>query len=166
MHIQLSRLSLRQNSESLDVIDINNTLIPWVGKTGKMLSIFLNHRLQDLGLPLTTKQWILLHILHRSDGKPQNELALITERDKASLVRLINNMEKNMLVIRVQDQHDKRINRIYLSEPGKKVYATALPEVYRAYQEIQDGITQKEIEQTILILQRLLQNICKSQLVD
>jgi DNA-binding MarR family transcriptional regulator len=104
--------------------------------------------------------------LHQRDGKPQNELALITERNKASLVRLINNMEKNMLVTRVQDQDDKRINRIYLSERGKKVYATARPEVNRAYQEIQDGVSQQEIETTILILQKLLKNICKTQLID
>jgi DNA-binding MarR family transcriptional regulator len=156
---------LRQNDEPLAVLDTNQTLIPWIGKTGKMLSIFLNHRLQDLGLHLTTKQWILLHILHENDGRPQNELAIITERDKASLVRLINNMEKNMLVIRVQDQNDKRVNRIYLSKKGRKVYATAVPEIHRAYREIEDGITQQEIEQTILILQKLLQNICKTQLV-
>lgn len=143
-----------------------DSLIPWIGKTGKFLSIFLNHRLQELGLPLTSKQWIILRILHLKDGLPQNELAIITDRDKASVVRLINNMEKNLLLLRVQDQDDKRINRIYLSDQGRKVYSQALPTISKSFNELQDGLEQHEVEIVIKVLKKVLDNIYKSQLIQ
>ncbi|MCB0667480.1 MAG: MarR family transcriptional regulator [Saprospiraceae bacterium] len=140
------------------------SLVPWIGKTGKMLSSFLNQRLHEEGLPLTTKQWILLRILDEADGRPQNELALITERDKASLVRLINSLEKNKLVKRVQDPEDKRVNRIYLSEKGREVFQQALPVVNRSFTDLQKGLDKSEIEDVIRVLKKVLDNICQSQL--
>ncbi|MCB0688313.1 MAG: MarR family transcriptional regulator [Saprospiraceae bacterium] len=125
-----------------------------------MLSIFLNHRLQEKGLPLTTKQWILLRILHERDGLPQNELAFRTERDKASVVRLINNMEKNQLVFRKQDADDKRINRIYLSDQGKVLFQKALPVVKKSFSDVQQGLNPDEVAGLITVLQKILNNIC------
>ena len=115
-------------------------------------------------MPLTTKQWILLRILDEADGRPQNELALITERDKASLVRLINSLEKNKLVKRVQDPEDKRVNRIYLSEKGREVFQQALPVVNRSFTDLQKGLDKSEIEDVIRVLKKVLDNICQSQL--
>ena len=71
-------------------IDLRTTLIPWVGKAGKMIGIFLGHRLQEADFDLTSKQWLLLRILSLEDGRPQQDLAVITERNKTSLVRLID----------------------------------------------------------------------------
>lgn len=129
------------------------------------MSIFLNHRLQAEGLPLTTKQWILLRILQEEDGRVQNELAMITERDKASLVRLINNMEKNRLVKRVQDPDDKRVNRIFLSKKGKEAYRQALPVVQQSYEDLQKGLNEEEIDLVVSVLKKVLKNICQSQLI-
>lgn len=143
-----------------------DSLIPWIGKTGKFLSIFLNHRLQELGVPLTSKQWIILRILHHKDGLPQNELAIITDRDKASIVRLINNMEKNLLLVRMQDKADKRINRIYLSDRGRRVHAQALPTISKSFNELQEGLEQHEKDIVIKVLKKVLDNIHKSQLIQ
>ena len=143
----------------LQDIDINQTLIPWVGKTGKLIAIYLNQRLQDLGFQLTSKQWLLLRILYQKDGRPQHELAHVTDRDKASLVRLLNNMERNLLVFRKSDPDDKRINRIFLSKKGKEVYNQTLPATLEAFLRLQEGIEAEEIQQTIETMQKLLNNI-------
>lgn len=152
---------LRKKIEILQDIDLNQTLIPWVGKSGKMIAIYLDQKMQDLGFHLTGKQWLLLRILFERDGRPQHELAVVTDRNKASLVRLINNMERNMLVVRKSDPDDRRINRIFLSKKGKEVYSKTLPATLEAFLQLQDGITAQEIEQTIETMQKLLRNIDK-----
>ncbi|NND34385.1 MAG: MarR family transcriptional regulator [Saprospiraceae bacterium] len=134
-------------------------LIPWIGKTGKMLIVFLNNRLIEHGIGLTAKQWILLSVLHRGDGKPQQELALITERNKGTLVRLINTMEDLDLVKRIEDQTDRRVKRIFLTDRGRKKYASALPIVEQAYSELQQGLSMAEIKQLIGTLAKVMENI-------
>lgn len=148
--------------------DFKDTLIPSIGKTAKMMGIYLGRSLQQSQIDLTSKQWVLLKILHRQDGIPQNDLAVITERNKASLVRLIHNMERKGLVTRIQDPSDKRINRIFLTKRGKQIYQKTLPTIRSAFHEMQSGISRDEIDTVNSILDRILDNIrqqeqsCKS----
>lgn len=53
------------------------------------------------------------------DGVTQQELCNATFKDKPSMTRLIDNMEKQHLVIRVPDKKDRRTNKIHLTENGK-----------------------------------------------
>ena len=126
-----------------------------------MIAIYLDQKMQDLGVDLTGKQWLLLRILFQQDGRPQHELAVVTDRNKASLVRLLNNMERNLLVVRKSHPDDKRINRIFLSEKGKTVYIQTLPAILESFLQLQNGITTQEIQQTIKTMQKLLRNIKK-----
>ena len=142
-------------------LDFKDTLVPSIGKTGKMMGIYLSKRLRESQIDLTSKQWVLLKILHTQDGQPQNDLAVITERNKASLVRLIHNMERKGLVLRKQDPMDKRINRIFLTSKGKITYGKTLPTVRSAFLDMQAGISQHEIEVVGAILDRILDNIRK-----
>ncbi len=144
-------------------LDFKETLIPSIGKTAKMMGIYLGRSLQQSQIDLTSKQWVLLKILHRKDGIPQIDLAAITERNKASLVRLIHNMERKGLVTRIQDPSDKRINRIFLTKIGKRIYQKTLPTIRLAFDEMQSGISRNEIDTVNNILERILHNIRKQE---
>ncbi len=97
--------------------DFNKTLAPWIGKTFKMMNMFICDVFQKNNIQVTKEQWIVLKILHDdTDGIIQNELAFITNRNKASLTRLINVMEKNNLVARIPSQKDSRKNLIYITK--------------------------------------------------
>ena len=155
------QLTLNTLAAAMQNTEKSTPIGPWIGKTAKMLFIFLSNRLVQRGVDLTAKQWILLDILHRGDGRPQNELALITERNKGTLVRLINTMEKQSMVKRVIDTSDKRVNRIYLTRIGKKKYARALPIINETYAELQQGLSASEIDQLIGTLSKVRDNIRK-----
>src|SRR5690349_6616932 len=87
--------------------------------TGKA-SIAIARRLQKKfnasGLNLTIEQWSVLYHLWKEDGKSQQELCNATFRDKPSITRLVDNLEKLALVKRVSDQHDRRINKVFLTK--------------------------------------------------
>ena len=74
--------------------------------------------MKENGIELTKVQLILLKKLNEMDGQPQNNLAFLTNRDKASLARLITTMEKKNLVARIPSKSDHRINNIYITKHG------------------------------------------------
>ena len=138
-----------------------NFLMPWLGKTSKMLSLFMKDRFAEHGFDLTREQFILLAHLYHFDGLMQKELAFITDRNKGSLARLINTMEKKNFVARIPSTEDKRVNRIYSTKLGRSVFEKLRPVLEECDEFIKKGLTKEEIEMTIAVLQKIQNNISK-----
>jgi len=92
--------------------------------TGKA-SIAIARRLQKkfnaAGLNITIEQWSVLYHLWKEHGLSQQQLCHATFRDKPSITRLVDNLEKLNLVKRVPSETDRRINFIYLTKQGQKL---------------------------------------------
>ncbi len=140
-------------------MELKKTLGPWLGKTSKMIGCLINEVLVENNIALTREQWVILIKLHIQGGLAQNELAFITERDKTSLTRLINTMERKGLVIRKISKTDKRVKLVYLTEFGKSEYKNALPVMQNIIQNLQKGLSEEEINNTIQTLQKLQENL-------
>ena len=59
--------------------------------------------------------------LWEKDGVTQQELCNATFKDKPSMTRLIDNMERQHLVVRISDKKDRRTNLIHLTKDGKEL---------------------------------------------
>jgi len=136
-----------------------------MGKTMKALDYFISDKLKDKGCKLTKVQLILLKNLKQMDGQPQNNLAFLTNRDKASLARLLNTMEKKNLVARIPSKLDHRINNIYLTKHGDDMLKQAIPIVLDAIRQIQEGIPEDDIKVIIRTMKRIGKNINSEELV-
>ncbi|MEM1325779.1 MAG: MarR family transcriptional regulator [Bacteroidota bacterium] len=143
-------------------LDLNNTVVPWMARTTKLVGLYFADILSQHDFDLTREQWVLLKWLHDTDGQRQNDLALITGRNKASLTRLIHNMERKRLVERKVDEQDKRSNRIFLTEKGKQIYQSTLPVVFDTIHQIQAGLEATDIDRLIQLLQKIQTNISGS----
>lgn len=139
--------------------NIDTSLLPWIGKTAKMLRVFMGEQFKKRDFDLNTEQWILLKMLYEKDGQVQNDLSLVTERNKASLSRLISTMEKKNYVARIPDTEDKRVNKIFLTTKGKKVFEATFDTIHESVEELQAGISLEEITTAIEVLKKLQQNI-------
>lgn len=136
-------------------------MMPWLGKTAKMLSIYMKIHFSHHGFDLTKEQFVLLAHLYHQDGLMQKDLAFITERNKGSLARLVSTAEKKNLVARIPSTEDKRVNRIYLTKHGRCVFEKLKPVIEECEQKLQKGLTKKEIKMTIAVLQKIQKNILK-----
>lgn len=142
--------------------DFNKTLAPWIGKTFKMMNMFISDVFQKNNINVTKEQWIVLKVLNEDkDGIVQNELAFITERNKASLTRLINVMEKNNLVARIPSKEDSRKNFIYITKNGKQLFLKMKPIMLQRIESFQVGITEEEKETFIKVMTKIQNNIQK-----
>ena len=91
------------------------------GKASTAIARRLQKKFNTAGLSITIEQWSVLYHLWKQEGISQQELCNATFRDKPSLTRLIDNLEKLNLVKRVASQNDRRINLIYLTKQGQKL---------------------------------------------
>jgi len=142
--------------------DFNKTLAPWIGKTFKMMNMFISDIFQKNNINVTKEQWIVLKVLNEDkDGIVQNELAFITERNKASLTRLINVMEKNNLVARIPSKEDSRKNFIYITKNGKQLFLKMKPIMLESIEAFQNGITEEDKKIFIKVMKKIQSNIQK-----
>ncbi len=140
--------------------DFNKTLAPWIGKTSKMVNMYISDVFQHNNIQVTKEQWIVLKILHEdNDGIIQNELAFITDRNKASLTRLINVMEKNNLVTRIPSKKDSRKNLIYITKTGKQLFLRMKPLMLSSLETLQSGITDDEKKFFINVMTKIQTNL-------
>ena len=140
----------------------DNILGKWIGKTAKIMGAYANNQLVEHKILLTRTQLIVLKTLEHTNGLSQNDLAFITERDKTSLTRLMNTMEKKQLVYRTSSKVDKRIKLVFMTDIGKDLLEQAVPVVHEIETKITQGISNSDIETAISVLRRVQTNVNNS----
>ena len=91
------------------------------GKASTAIARRLQKKFNTAGLNITIEQWSVLYHLWKEDGRSQQQLCNATFRDKPSITRLVDNLEKLNLVKRVASENDRRINLIYLTKNAQKL---------------------------------------------
>ena len=138
---------------------LHNSLLPFIGKTEKKVTFYITDIFHCEGLELTKEQFLVLKFLHDKDGRIQNDLAFITNRSKTSLTRLLHTMEKKGLVLRTISKNDKRANNVFLTEQGKRIFETSMPILKIIIDDLESGISKKDIETTKKVLMKIQGNI-------
>ena len=94
------------------------------GKASTAIARRLQKKFNQAKLNITIEQWSVLYHLWKEDGQSQQQLCNATFRDKPSITRLVDNLEKLTLVKRVPSDSDRRINLILShqtrSETGRR----------------------------------------------
>jgi DNA-binding MarR family transcriptional regulator len=128
-----------------------------------MASTAVARRLQKnfraAALEITIEQWSILYHLWKEDCLSQQELCNRTFRDKPSITRLIDNLEKQKLVKRISSTEDKRINLVCLTEGAKELQDTTLRIANETMDEALVGVTRDEIEMVKTVLQKVYDNL-------
>jgi len=96
------------------------------GKASTAIARRLQKKFNAAGLNITIEQWSVLYHLWKQEGISQQELCNATFRDKPSITRLVDNLEKLDLVKRVASENDRRINLIYLTRQAQKLQEEAM----------------------------------------
>jgi DNA-binding MarR family transcriptional regulator len=125
----------------------------------------LQKNFRNAGLEITIEQWSVLYHLWKEDGLSQQELGTRTFRDKASITRLIDNLEKLGLVTRVASTSDRRINKVCLTEMAKPLQQTTYELANQTMNEALQNISKEEIEIVKNVFQRVYDNLTHPDLI-
>jgi DNA-binding MarR family transcriptional regulator len=111
------------------------------------------------GLELTPEQWIVLVELWEKDGQSQSALSERTLRDRPTMSRILDTMEKTGLVARSVDEHDARSRRVLLTRTGKSLQAKLVPIAKKIVARLEHEIPERDLETTHRALTHMLANL-------
>ena len=113
------------------------------------------------GLNISLDQWMVLGPIWQIQSPSQKELGEICLKDKPSISRIIDSLEKKSLVVRVSDQIDHRIKRVVLTKAGKQLFYDVLPIMEKTREEVRGKIPEEEIEVFKNVLSKIIENLNK-----
>lgn len=139
--------------------EFEKSLGPWLGKTMKCIDNKIECILEGNGLDISKIQFLLLKSVYQKEGMCQNDLAFFTNRNKSSLTRAINTLEKKNFIARIPSKDDKRVNQLYITTQGTQIIEKAKPYFLGMAKLIESGLSKEEIEATINTLKKIQKNV-------
>ncbi|MCQ2586368.1 MAG: hypothetical protein MJ185_12335 [Treponema sp.] len=143
--------------------DVLNVMPPQMGLFG-LLFAFMN-RLQAAGdafyEEITCKQFFLLACmnLYPDEAPTANEMAETMGCTRQNVKEILNSLCKKDLVVLIQDENDKRKQRIYLTEKMKVLTAKYGQKEMEFLQLLYQGITDEEIKTVFKIISIMENNL-------
>lgn len=130
-------------------------------RLGRMITSKMYSKLNQEDQHLMGPHMGVLADLYRNDGVRQQDLAISSFKDKATITRSLKLLEREALVLRTPDPIDKRTKRIYITPKGRKVYHTILPLGQETIAEAQEGVSEEQLETCVEVLQKMYDNLSK-----
>ncbi len=129
------------------------------GKASTAIARRLQKNFKQRNVDITIEQWSVLYHLWKEDGMSQQQLCDATFRDKPSITRLVDNLEKLKLVKRVASKNDRRINLIYLTKEAQLLQEQTLEIANQTLNEALEGVSNSQIDIAKEVLQCVYDNL-------
>lgn len=126
-------------------------------KTNRRIQRILNSKLQKYDI--TTEQWNVLLSLSKEQKINQKQLAKNVDKDQATLVRILDILEKKQLVERQLSKEDRRAFLINITNYGKEMTNKLIPFMANMFEQILNGISKQELDIYKEVLIKINKNI-------
>lgn len=139
--------------------DLDLLFVILTGKVSLVVNRAVTRSFRAAELDITPEQFTVMAYLWKNDGRTQQELCDDTNKDKPSMTRLIDNLEKQNLVSRIPDRTDRRTNLIHLTPKGKELKQKASDIVLDVVKLALNGISAEQIDTCRVVLNNVLSNL-------
>lgn len=112
-------------------------------------------KIKEQDLNITFELLEVIFYLARNDGANQQEIADVLIKDKSSMTYLVDNLVKRDMVMRQEDEQDRRNKRIFLTVAGRALMDNLNPWLTERYESATEGIRAADIEKAIALVQRM-----------
>ncbi len=129
------------------------------GKASTAIARRLQKNFKSANIDITIEQWSVLYHLWKEDGLSQQQLCDATFRDKPSITRLVDNLEKLNMVTRVASKEDRRINKIYLTKEAADLQEQTMLVANQTLNEALAGVSNGQVEIAKEVLQMVYDNL-------
>lgn len=131
--------------------------------TGCKLKQFLAAMFKKSGLPLTPEQFMLIDLLWNQGEMSQQELADQLQKDKNSVTKLVDAIERKGLVLRKQNERDRRSNTIVLTQKAEDLKYGAKERGISALDKMLKDIEEEELLAFLSTLRKLNANMTANE---
>lgn len=127
-----------------------------ITKTSRAILRFLTGHLKHFSI--TPEQWTVLKRVFEHEGITQKELAVIADKDPATLAKILDNLERNQLIVRQTNRQDRRSYLIFITEDGTKLRNEVEKDLEQVFGQVLEGITEDELTMFSHVLSRIEKN--------
>lgn len=113
---------------------------------------------QQLGVDITTEQWVLLMNLYEKDGQSQTELANDSFKNAPTVSRIIDLLVKKKLVERSVAPEDRRRFHIFLTDEGRATVEKVFPSVIDLRKKGWEGLSDEDYQVFLRIVNQIFDN--------
>ncbi|MGQ3889376.1 MarR family winged helix-turn-helix transcriptional regulator [Legionella sp. CNM-1927-20] len=128
-----------------------------IKKAARLFEQVANIKLNELGV--TYSQTIFLVRLWEKDGQTQIELAKSAGLKQPSVVRILDRMERDNLILRVRNKDDRRAFNFYLTEKAKKACHKLEEQANEMHSVATLNIKKENIEKVNHLLSAIINNL-------
>ena len=129
------------------------------GKASTAIGRRLQRNFNAAGLTITQEQWSVLMALWTKDGLSQQEICNEVFKDRPSVTRLIDNLEKYGYVQRTKVVGDRRTNTICLTEKGRGLKVITKEIAQNTLLESLVGVSEAEMLVCKSVLGKVFENL-------
>ena len=140
---------------------LQNSLGYLVHRVSLSLAASLNRHFAAAGYDVTVEQWKVLVRLWDAEGMTHAELSERIGKNKASITRLVDGLERRGLVQRVADRRDRRCKRVLLTDAGLALREGLSAQARVTLAEAQTGIEPERTAVCKEVLRQVLSNLCE-----
>lgn len=108
---------------------------------------------------LTPEQYLVMDILWDEAVMSQQAIADIIQKDKNSVTKFIDSLEKKGLVYREVNKSDRRVNNIIVSEEGKKLKAKTTEVAINMMRNVLKDIDEEDLISFDRVMNQIKNNI-------
>lgn len=127
--------------------------------TGCKLKQYIAAMLRIEDVPLTPEQFMLIDLLWNQGSMTQQQLADQMHKDKNSVTKLVDAIEKKGFVVREQNLKDRRANTLVLTEKALQLKDSAKRKGISILDNILEGISEEELRAFLSTLHKLNSNM-------
>ena len=131
--------------------------------TGCKLKQFIAAKLRKMEVPLTPEQFILIDLLWNQGSMSQQQLADQMHKDKNSVTKLVDALERKGFVVREQNRQDRRSNTLVLTEKAEALKHGAKQKGISILDEMLVGISEEELRSFLVTLHKLNRNMTPAE---
>lgn len=145
----------------MELLDIDIRLIFAImnGKVSSAMNRKLQKKFSAAHMNITPEQWTVMLYLAGKDGVTQQQLCNAVYKDKPSMTRLLDALERENIVERHPNRFDRRANSIHLTDRGRIVKDKAQKVALLTLREALEGLTMDELGVCQRVLRRVFENI-------
>ena len=139
----------------------NNSIGYLLTACNNQLIKLLNRELAAAKLELTREQYVVLNNLWRKDSVSQQSIADTLGKDKYSITKLIDGLEKRKLVKRVESPNDKRVKLIKVMPKANEIRPQVIKVVETTIRKATLDIPGQDLELTKATLRKIIMNVSR-----
>lgn len=139
----------------------NDSLVMLLDRSTRYVGINLQRIFKYKGFDITVEQWMILLLLWSQNGRTQQEIADLIGKDKGTISPQIDGLEKRGLIVRIQDDQDKRRKWIRLTRKGHALENKLVPLGFANMEIAQHGIPEKDLNTCKEVLQQVCRNFAE-----